>query len=193
MVAILWPLSVLFCFVLSAKWLFWKTVWFLGLAKIFSLTCKMVAIPKHCYVWQLVYSYDVNLLQFCCKWRLLCWTSISIKRSRLTISIYVWRAEALSSSWLVNLPSRMQYSRECGETWRFHVIGILSSGFFLFLLVSSSLICVVPWATAWIFTFNLKALTLLGFFNIFGSYTFCIKIIHPFVNLILLITLRSIQ
>ena len=35
------------------------TTCFLGLAKIFNVTYKMIAIPKHCYTWKLVYSHDV--------------------------------------------------------------------------------------------------------------------------------------
>ena len=49
----------LFCFALSAKWLFWKTTWFLGLEKIFNVTYKMNAFPKHCYAWQLICCHDV--------------------------------------------------------------------------------------------------------------------------------------
>ena len=35
LILILWHLSVLSCFLLPAKWLFCKTTWYLGLAKIF--------------------------------------------------------------------------------------------------------------------------------------------------------------
>ena len=44
---------------LLAKWLFWNTTWFVVLAKIFNITYKIIAIPKHYYAWQLVYSDDV--------------------------------------------------------------------------------------------------------------------------------------
>ena len=56
MILILQPLSVLSCFVLSAKRLFYKTI----LARLnANFTSKMIAIPSGCRTWSLVYSHDV--------------------------------------------------------------------------------------------------------------------------------------
>ena len=87
----------------------------------------MIAISKHWYTWQLVYSHDVNdtndnfhflgigaklppvLLQIGVAF-LNKHTRISIKTSRLIIRSYISKAEALLSNWLAILPSRMQFS-----------------------------------------------------------------------------------
>ena len=45
---------------------------------------------------------------------------------------------------------------------RFHVIGILTSGFFLILFACSSLVCVVPSSTAWTFASDVKTLVFPG-------------------------------
>ena len=44
----------------------------------------------------------------------------------------------------------------------FHVIGVFSSGFLLFLFASSSLVCVVPSSTAWTFGSDVKTLLFPG-------------------------------
>ena len=61
LIIILWALSVLSCFVLLAKWLFWKTTWYLVLAKIFwmpMLPTKWLQFKKLVYL-AIVYSHDV--------------------------------------------------------------------------------------------------------------------------------------
>ena len=150
MILILRPLSVLFCFVLLAKWLFCVTTWYLVLAKIFwmpTLPTKWLQSQNIGMLWQFVYIHDVIdtndnfhflgiseklppvLLQIEVAF-LNKYISISIKTSRLIICSKILKAEALLSNWLATLPSRRQFSWECRETLRFHVIGVLSSGFF---------------------------------------------------------------
>ena len=150
MIIILWPLSVLSCFVLLAKWLFCKTTWYLVLAKIFW-------IPKHWYAWQLVYCHDVietnvnfNFLGVGNKLPpvllqievalLNKYLSQNININNLFINIESWSTfvklvgnSVLRKTILSRMWRNLEFPRDQSIFFRL----------FLFLFVSSSLVCVV--------------------------------------------------
>ena len=113
-------------------------------------TYKMIAIQKHWYAWQLVYSHDVigtnDNFHFLGTGEkrppvflrievalLNKYLNQNININNLFTSIKIW---TLSSNWLATLPSRRQYSRGCGETLYFHVMEVLFFWAFFSLFVS---------------------------------------------------------
>ena len=159
MIPILWPSFVLFCFALSAKWLFWKTTWFLGLEKIFNVTYKVNAIPKHCYAWQLICCHDVidtnqNFYFLGIGKKpppVFLWIEVALLNKylnrKMEINNLFINSEILSTFFKLVGNSTIKktiFSR----MWRKFAFWL----FFLFLFVFSSLVCVVPWLTTWIFT-----------------------------------------
>ena len=78
---------------------------------------------------------------------------------------------------------------------RFYVIGVFSSNFLLYVFVPSSLVC-GPFVNNMDICFwcqNTCFVSIVSKFDLIRSYKFRIRIIHQYVNLILAITLYSIQ
>ena len=96
-----------------------------------------------------------NFLQFCCEYRLLCWTNIKINKLFINIESFrtllkLVRNSALKKTILSRMWKNLAFS--CDWSTLFWL--------FLFLFISSSLDCVFPLSTKWTFTSNVKALAL---------------------------------
>ena len=96
-----------------------------------------------------------NFLQFCCEYRLLCWTNIKINKLFINIESFrtllkLVRNSALKKTILLRMWKNLAFP--CDRSTLFWL--------FLFLFISSSLECVFPLSTKWTFTSNVKALAL---------------------------------
>ena len=175
MILILRTLCILFYFALPAKWLFSKTTCFLGLRKIFwmpTLPTKWLE-SQNIDAWQLVCSQDVIDTN-----ENFCFLGLSKKLPPVLLQIEVCFVEQVSqkvkiNNLFINIESWNTFFKLVGNytfkktvfsrLWRNIVVPCDRGTFFwLFLFVSSSLLCVVSWSATWIFTSNLKTLTLPG-------------------------------